>query len=57
MSLSNENLEIVRQFSAAGITRIHSNEDSTGRDKRDLYPFKHKAFHLKNTSNMQLCEY
>lgn len=47
MSSLFENLEIVRQFSAAGVTRIHSNEDSTRGDKRDLCPLKLKVFHLK----------
>lgn len=42
------NLEIVRQFCAASITRIHSDEYRARGDKRDLYTLEHKPLCLKN---------
>lgn len=46
-SLIISNLKVVRQFCAAGVTRIHRDEYSTRGDKGDLPPLEHKPLRLK----------
>ena len=47
MKSSLSNLEIVGQFGASGVTGVHRDEDSAGRDERDLCPLEHKPLCLK----------
>lgn len=43
---SEESLEVVREFSAAGIPRVHCDKDGTCPDELDLTTLKHEPLHL-----------